>query len=151
MFKQAIARHPGRGRRAPGRPALLHRRAGPHQPGRGPGAGAILERHGYTWTPVEVGAGLHLKSSVTWAGEDRLILAEAFRHRAEFAGFHAIPVDPGEACAANSLWINGHLLVSAGHPRLRARLEALGLLVHELDTSEISKMDGGLTCLSLRF
>lgn len=100
---------------------------------------------------MEVGAGLHLKSSVTWAGEDRLILAEAFRHRAEFAGFHAIPVDPGEACAANSLWINGHLLVSAGHPRLRARLEALGLLVHELDTSEISKMDGGLTCLSLRF
>lgn len=113
--------------------------------------GAILERHGYTWSPVPVGAGLHLKSSVTWAGEDVLILAEAFRRRPEFAGYRHILVDPEEAYAANTLWINGHLLTPAGYPRLRARLEHLGLPVLELDTSEARKMDGGLTCMSLRF
>jgi dimethylargininase len=113
--------------------------------------GTILARHGYTWSPVAVAAGLHLKSSVTWAGEDVLIVAEAFRHRPEFAGYRHIPVDPREAYAANTLWLNGHLLTPAGHPRLRARLEVLGLPVHELDISEARKMDGGLTCLSLRF
>jgi dimethylargininase len=113
--------------------------------------GAILERHGYTWSPVPVGAGLHLKSSVTWAGEDMLILAEGFRRRPEFAGYRQIVVDAAETYAANTLWINGHLLTPAGYPRLRARLEHLGLPVHELDTSEARKMDGGLTCLSLRF
>jgi dimethylargininase len=113
--------------------------------------GSILERHGYTWSPVPVGAGLHLKSSVSWAGEDILVLTGAFRRRPEFAGYRHIAVDPEEAYAANCLWVNGHMLLPAGYPRLRSRLEFLGLPVHELDTSEARKMDGGLTCLSLRF
>ena len=39
----------------------------------------------------------------------------------------------------------------AGFPRARRKFEALGLPVLELDVSEARKMDGGLTCLSLRF
>jgi dimethylargininase len=60
-------------------------------------------------------------------------------------------VDPEEAYACNVVWVNGHLLAAAGFPSTLAQLEALGLPIHLLDCSEARKMDGALTCLSLRF
>jgi dimethylargininase len=47
--------------------------------------------------------------------------------------------------------VNGHLLVPAGFPRTRLKLEQLGMPIHILDMSEAQKMDGGLSCLSLRW
>jgi dimethylargininase len=47
--------------------------------------------------------------------------------------------------------VNEHLLLPAGYPRLAARLRGLGYAVIELPMSEFHKMDGGLSCLSLRF
>jgi dimethylargininase len=41
--------------------------------------------------------------------------------------------------------------VAAGNPRLTAELEARGFRPLVLDMSEFQKMDGGLSCLSLRF
>jgi len=113
--------------------------------------GAILERHGCTWTPVPVAAGLHLKSSVNWVGGDTLLLSPAFRDRSEFSGYHKLVVDPAEEYAGNTLWLNGHLIVPTGFPRTLDLLQGLGLPVHPIDTSEARKMDGGLTCMSIRF
>ncbi|MFN8011049.1 MAG: arginine deiminase family protein [Holophagaceae bacterium] len=113
--------------------------------------GRILAPHGYTVTGVPVAAGLHFKSSVNWVGGDALLLTPDFAGRPELAGFRHLVVEASEAYAANTLWINGTLLTPAGFPRTRALLEGLGLPVLELDTSEARKMDGGLTCLSLRF
>jgi len=39
----------------------------------------------------------------------------------------------------------------AGFPSVRKKLSALGLPIVELNVSEVHKMDGGLTCMSLRF
>jgi dimethylargininase len=113
--------------------------------------GAILARLGCTWTPVPVGDGLHLKSSVNWVGGDTLLLSEAFRDRPEFRSYRRLVVAPEEAYAGNTLWVNGHLIVPSGFPRTLALVEGLGLPVHLIDTSEARKMDGGLTCMSLRF
>ena len=113
--------------------------------------GAALERHGCTWAPVPVAEGLHLKSSVTWLGEGTLLITRALAHRPEFAGYRRILVDPGEAYACNVVWVNGHLLAAAGFPNTLAQLQGLGLPIHALDCSEARKMDGALTCLSLRF
>jgi dimethylargininase len=113
--------------------------------------GRILESHGYAWTAVPVGAGLHLKSGVNSLGGRTLVLTERLAGQAAFAGFDRIVLDPGDEYAANTLWINGLLLMPAGFPRARRKFEALGLPVLELDVSEARKMDGGLTCLSLRF
>jgi len=95
-------------------------------------------------------AGLHLKSSVSWVGGDALVVAHGFAARAALAGFRLLELDPAEGDAANVLWVNGSLLLPAGFPRTRALLATLGLPLVALDTSEIRKMDGGLTCLSLR-
>jgi len=111
--------------------------------------GAILESNGMSWTPVPVAEGLHFKSSVNEVGECLLVTSE-FAHREELAGYEKIIVPDDEAYAANTLRINDHLIMPAGYPKTRCLLEPLGLPITELDLSEMRKMDGGLTCLSLR-
>ena len=46
---------------------------------------------------------------------------------------------------------DGYLLTPAGFPDTRTQLEVLGFKIIELETSEVHKMDGGLTCMSIRF
>jgi dimethylargininase len=111
----------------------------------------LLRPHGYRWTPVPVKAGLHLKSSVNRIDDHTLILTEAFATREEFKRFSKIVVDRDEAYAANSLRVNEALITPAGFPGTRRKLEPTGLKVIALDMSEVRKMDGGLTCLSIRF
>ena len=113
--------------------------------------GKILATHGYTCTAISVGPGLHLKSSVNIAGSNTLLLTADFASHPAFGGYHHIVLDEEEAYASNSLLINGTLIMPAGFPRTRASLESLGQPIVELDVSEVQKMDGGLTCMSLRF
>ncbi len=113
--------------------------------------GDALAGFGCTWTPVPVAAGLHFKSSVNAVGRNTLLTTQAFADHPALAGFHRIVVSPQEEYAANTLHVNGHLIMPAGFPDTFKRLQALGEPVIELDTSEFRKMDGGLTCLSLRF
>ncbi len=111
----------------------------------------IVEPLGYQVDAIEVGAGLHLKSLVNYVGKNTLLLDPASAGHPAFAGFAQIVVDPGEEYAGNTLWINDHLIVPEGYPKTLARLQTLGLDIIVTPTSEFRKMDGGLTCLSLRF
>jgi dimethylargininase len=43
------------------------------------------------------------------------------------------------------------VLTAAGFPRFHQALQAAGYQLLPLDMSEYQKMDGGLSCLSLRF
>jgi dimethylargininase len=113
--------------------------------------GAILTSHGETWTAVPVPAGLHLKSSVNDLGDGRLIVTPDLEFAAAFRGFRRLVLEPEEGYAANVLRVNGRILLPAGFPAVRRKIAALGLAVRELDVSEVRKMDGGLTCMSLRF
>ena len=113
--------------------------------------GRILQTYDSTWTMVAVGAGLHFKSSVNYVGQNTLLVTPDFSAREQLEGYDQIVLDSSEAYAANTLLINGHLLIPAGYPITRKRLETLGLNIIELEVSEVRKMDGGLTCLSLRF
>jgi len=113
--------------------------------------GELLEAKGYAWTAVPVAEGLHFKSSVNWVGGKYLLVTEDFAGMDELEGFRQIVVDPAETYSANVLWINGTLLIPKGYPLTRKKLEGLGQPIVELDTSEARKMDGGLTCMSLRF
>jgi dimethylargininase len=106
---------------------------------------------GCTWTPVPVSAGLHFKSSVNAVSEDTLLTTRAFGDHPALAGFHRIVVSPSETYAGNTLLVNDRLIMPAGFPDTRNKLQAMGKPIIELDTSEFRKMDGGLTCLSLRF
>ena len=111
----------------------------------------ILENYGYTCMPIPVSAGLHLKSSVNFAGQDLLLITSDYASRPEFNKFEKIVVDKTESYASNSLWINDTLIIPAGFPKTNAYLTSAGFSIIELDISEARKMDGGLTCMSIRF
>jgi dimethylargininase len=87
---------------------------------------------------------------VTWLGGETLLVSERFARRPELGAFRGILVDASEEPACNTLLVNGALLTPAGFPKTRRLLEKTGLPVVELDVSEARKMDGGLTCMSLR-
>jgi dimethylargininase len=114
--------------------------------------GRAVEQHGYTWTLVPAEAGtLHLKSSVSYLGEKLLLVSDGLAGCAEFQGYDQIVAAPGEKQAPNLLRVNDHLIMPANCPQTRRKLEALGLPVIEVEASEAHKMDGGLSCMSLRF
>jgi dimethylargininase len=68
-----------------------------------------------------------------------------------FEGYELIRVTEQESYAANCVRVNERVLVAAGYPMLTAELKARGFHPLELEMSEFQKMDGGLSCLSLRF
>ena len=112
---------------------------------------AILAPHGYSVQGVPVKAGLHLKSSVSQVGPDTLLLGPPLAACDAWDGLRRLRVPLEEAYAANALLINDHLLLPSGYPATRELLESLGMPIIELDSSEARKMDGGLSCMSLRF
>lgn len=113
--------------------------------------GAILEQYGMTMTEVEVGSMLHLKSGVSYLENNMLLAVEQFESLPAFSHLDIIPVPAREAYAANSVWINDIVLVPDGYPVTLQNILSAGYETIVLDMSEFRKLDGGLSCLSLRF
>lgn len=115
---------------------------------------ALLGREGFSTTFVdirEVPGILHLKSGIAYLGEDRMLIIEGLAGHGAFAGLELVHAFSGEEYAANCVRVNGNLLVAAGYPKTEERLRALGYPLLTVEVSEFQKMDGGLSCLSLRF
>jgi dimethylargininase len=114
----------------------------------------FLESLGYTSSLKDIrGLSniLHLKSGMAYLSERRLVVIEALRNAKEFSGYDLICLNSNEEYAANCLALNGKILIASGFPTIRHDLEQLGYPIMSLDMSEFQKMDGGLSCLSLRF
>jgi len=100
---------------------------------------------------VATGSLLHLKSGVAYLRDNCLAIVESLADRKEFAGYDFVLVDQAESYAANCIRVNNHVLIADGYPNFAAKLRELGYQTIALDMSEFQKMDGGLSCLSLRF
>jgi dimethylargininase len=114
----------------------------------------ILDSFGYSSSLIDIrGLGniLHLKSGMTCLGPNRLVVIEALSEHKEFSSYDLIRVNSSEEYAANCLFINDQTLVPAGFSGLKRQLDDLGHRTIPLGMSEFQKMDGGLSCLSLRF
>ncbi len=94
---------------------------------------------------------LHLKSGLAYLGDRRLAVIDALASRAEFSDYDLVRVDAGETYAANCVRVNQPVLLAAGYPAWEGRLRELGYQTIALEMDEFQKMDGGLSCLSLRF
>lgn len=113
----------------------------------------LLER-GYSSDTIDVrglSCILHLKSGISYLGENRMVTIAALADHPALARFERVVTEADEDYAANLVRVNDHLLMASGYPKLEARVKALGYSVIALDMSEYRKMDGGLSCLSLRF
>jgi len=115
---------------------------------------AILAQEGFTSTPVDIRGMreiLHLKSGISYLGDKRLVLIDALADHATFGGYTIVRIAAEESYAANFLRINESVIVSAGFPQFESRVRKFGYPLIALDMSEFRKMDGALSCLSLRF
>lgn len=94
---------------------------------------------------------LHLKSGVAYLDDKRLVVIHALASLKEFSDYELVTVSDGEEYAANCVRVNDKVLIADGYPRFAETLTSLGYQTIALDMSEFQKMDGGLSCLSLRF
>ncbi|MCF8367724.1 MAG: hypothetical protein K9G76_01685 [Bacteroidales bacterium] len=111
----------------------------------------ILQKYGKTASIVPLNKMLHLKTGLSYLENNNLLISGEFIENPEFKDFNKIIISEKEAYAANSLWINGNVLVPEGYPDTLQKIEDAGYKVLEIDVSEFRKLDGGLSCLSLRF
>jgi dimethylargininase len=110
----------------------------------------ILGGYDYGSSHVESREYLHLKSGVSYLGDDVLVVAGKLATDGEFRRFDKIVAEAHEEYSANCIRVNDYVLVPAGFQRTKARIAARGYELIELEMSEFRKVDGGLSCLSLR-
>ena len=65
--------------------------------------------------------------------------------------YKLIQVEKDEEYAANCILVNGYVIMPKGYNKLKETLTKENYIIIELEMSEFKKMDGGLSCLSLRF
>ena len=94
---------------------------------------------------------LHLKTGLAYLEKNNLVACGEFLSKVEFQKFNILKIDNDESYAANCIWVNDRVLIPKGYPKARKTIIGAAYPVIELDVSEFRKLDGGLSCLSLRF
>ena len=119
------------------------------------GAGALaacLGKLGREAAIVEPPRGvLHLKSACSLLDDETMLCTPNLAGTGMFDGFRHVFTADGEEAAANALRVNDVVLAAKACPRTIDRLDSLGYSVVPLETSEIGKLDAGLSCMSLRW
>lgn len=110
-----------------------------------------LEKHGLTGSIVELKKVLHLKTGLAYLENGNLLVAGEFVEDPVFNNFNRVIIDESESYSVNCIWVNDKVIVPLGYEKTRLAIEKAGYEVVLVDTSEYRKLDGGLSCLSLRF
>jgi dimethylargininase len=99
-------------------------------------------------TPEDV---LHFKTACSLLDEDTILCTPRLADSGVFDGFRLVLTPDGEEAAANALCVNDVVLVGSGFPKTIELLGGLGFQVVPVPTTEIGKIDAGLSCMSLRW
>lgn len=100
------------------------------------------------FTPAGV---LHFKTDCSLMDAETILATPRLAASGCFDGYRVIHTSAGEEAAANAIRFNDLVLMAAGFPRTRDTLISAGYTVREIGNSECAKLDGGMSCLSLRF
>ncbi|MEH7332363.1 arginine deiminase family protein [Neobacillus drentensis] len=111
----------------------------------------ILELENYKATIVPLEKFFHLKTGISYLGNQTVVVAGEFIDHPDFNSYKKIIVPPEEEYAANCIRVNDYVIIPAGYPVTKQKINDAGYQTIELDMSEFRKLDGGLSCLSLRF
>ena len=112
----------------------------------------IVKPHGYQLREVATPPGvLHFKTDCSLLDAETILATQRLDASGCFEDYRVIHTADGEEAAANSIRYNGLVLMPAGFPGTHERLLQAGYEVREINNSECAKLDGGMSCLSLRF
>lgn len=112
----------------------------------------VLGDWGYRAEVCETPDGvLHFKTACSTLGDGVILATRVMADSGFFEGRRVVRVPEGEEYAANVIRVNDVVLVPEGYPKTLWAIEAVGFQTVVLPTHEARKVDGGLSCLSLRF
>lgn len=94
---------------------------------------------------------LHFKTDCGLLDGETVLSTRRLSASGCFKGYRVVHVAEGEEACANAVRFNDIVLLPAGFPRTRDLLDQAGYRVMEIGNSECAKLDGGMSCLSLRF
>ncbi|MCF6321168.1 MAG: arginine deiminase family protein [Rhizobiaceae bacterium] len=99
-------------------------------------------------TPSDI---LHFKTDCGLLDEGTIFATKKLAATGCFSDYRVIEVPEGEEAAANIVRINDVVFLSSNYPNSKKLLQKSGYNLVTLDISEPAKIDGGLSCMSLRF
>ncbi|MCI7326841.1 MULTISPECIES: dimethylarginine dimethylaminohydrolase family protein [Hornefia] len=111
----------------------------------------ILAKYGMTCSEVKLEEVLHLKTGVNYLEDNNMLVSGEFVNKPDFEKYNKTEIPEDEAYAANCIWVNDTVIVPEGYPTVLKKVQDLGYKTLTVDTSEFRKLDGGLSCMSLRF
>jgi dimethylargininase len=113
---------------------------------------AIVETRGYVirevQTPPDV---LHFKTDCSLLDENTILSTKRLDASGCFEGYRVLHTADGEDLAANAIRFNQFVIMAANFPKTAQMLRENGYEVREINNTECAKIDGGMSCLSLRF
>ncbi|KIC38204.1 dimethylarginine dimethylaminohydrolase [Ruegeria sp. ANG-R] len=94
---------------------------------------------------------LHFKTDCSLMDAETILSTRRLDASGCFNGYRVLHVAEGEEAAANAIRFNNLVLMAAGFPRTADMLNRAGYEIVEIDNADCAKLDGGMSCLSLRF
>ena len=113
---------------------------------------ALIAPWGHTVREVITPPGvLHFKTDCALLAPDTVLSTARLAASGCFDGYRVVLVPQAEEAAANVIRFNDVVVMPAGFPQTRADIAAAGFHPVEIGNSECARLDGGMSCLSLRF
>lgn len=99
-------------------------------------------------TPKDI---LHFKTDCSLLDENTILSTQRLAATGCFDAYEVIEIPKGEEACANTIRFNDVVIIPKGFPKTQAILQAKGYVVKTIGNTEAAKLDGGMSCLSLRF
>ena len=111
-----------------------------------------IAKWGYQAKSIKTPAGvLHFKTDCGLIGPNAILVTYRLVDAECFAGMKVVEVPRGEETAANAICVNDTVLLSDGFPKTAELLRSEGYKVTLIPTQQAAIVDGGPSCMSLRF
>ncbi|WP_186668176.1 dimethylarginine dimethylaminohydrolase family protein [Sporosarcina sp. BP05] len=111
----------------------------------------IVESEGFKGTIVPLKEFFHLKTGITYLGNNIIAAAGEFLDHPDFEEYEKLIVSSKDEYSANCIRVNDFVIIPKGYAETKRKMSEAGYKTIELEMSEFQKHDGGLSCLSLRF
>ena len=112
---------------------------------------AFTEPLGYRVIQVDVRGCLHLSTGASHLGDNVILANPEWLDTDAFTGCEVIPVEPGDPWAANTMVVNGVVVLAESSSATAAKLKDRGYSVRTVDISELMKAEGSMTCMRQLF
>jgi dimethylargininase len=112
----------------------------------------ILDEWGHSLRELQTPEGvLHFKTDCSLLDPETILSTRLLDAEGCFEGYRVLHLPEGEEAAANAIRFNDVVLLPDGFPKTAEMLTREGYDIRHIDNTDCALLDGGMSCLSLRF